>query len=113
MEYGYFIPGTSPKTPCKRHVLVNYDILTGGVATAGCDKDSIVRVALIDIRDRAFPKEIYITDAEFVYRPVTPYDKLGDSFDIPYFFFTIPEGEFVGISKKKKQFNSACYLHND
>lgn len=112
MEYGYFRPEDVPRERCDIHVVCQYDTLTGAVANGGCAHEDVKPVALLDIDWRAFPKEIIITDAEYVYRRVDGDKPLGDSYDIPYFIYTIEDGVFVGRSKNKKQYNSECYLHN-
>lgn len=113
LDYGYFTWDNKPCGVCKRHVLCAYDALTGAVATDGCPREFLKLVALLDISERSFPKEICITDAEYVARKVEKGTRLGDSYDIPYFIYTLEEGEFVGKSKGKKQYNSSCYLHSN
>ena len=113
LDYGYFTADNKPHGSCQRHVLCLYDELTGAIATKRCPRECLRPVSLLDIPDRSFPKEIFITDAEFVYRRIEKGTPLGDSYDIPYFIYTLDEGDFVGKSKKKKQYNSSCYLHND
>ena len=88
-----------------------YRVGSKGIATEYCPEDNLIPIALLDISERSFPIEITITDAEYVYRKVyegTPY---GDSDEVPYFIYTLDEGEYVGIGKHKKQFNSACRQH--
>ena len=41
------------------------------------------------------------------------FEKIPDSFDVPYFQYALDDGIFAGISKRKKQFNSNCYIHSD
>ncbi len=112
-EYGYFAADNMPKDTCRRHVLCKYDSETKAVACENCPPENIVTVALLNINDRAFPKEITVTDAEFVYRNTDRYTERPVEYSLPYFEYTIPEGTFVGRSKNKKQFNSNCYIHDD
>lgn len=112
LEYGYFTADNKPIGDCQRHVLCMYDELTDAIATERCPKEHLRLIALLDISERSFPKEIYVTDAEYVYRRLELGTRLGDSYDVPYFVYTIDDGEFVGRSKGKKQFNSSCYLHS-
>ena len=113
LEWGYFTGTNKPVGSCERHVICNYDNLTKGVATDNCDGENIIQIALLDIPNRSFPKEIIIGDAEYVYRFVPEDVAYGDSFDVPYFINTLEEGTYCGRSKSKKQFNSACYIHSD
>jgi penicillin-binding protein 1A len=112
LEYGYFTIDNKPFGICDRHVYCLYDALTGGIATEMCDAENLKIISLIRIEERFFPCEVYITDAQYVWRSVKEGIALGDSYDVPFFIFTLDDGEFVGRSKGKKQFNSSCYLHD-
>lgn len=112
-EYGYFTEDNCPGKECSRHVLVKYDSETKAVACEKCPSENIVMVSLIKADGRAFPKEVIITDAEYVYRDVYAYTKRPIDYALPYFYNEIPDGTFVGRSKGKKQFNSNCYIHDD
>ena len=105
--YGYFIKGTEPHESCDRHILCDYDVFLRGVAVNPTYSGFVKEIALLNIPDRAFPTQVFITDAEYVYRQVDDREKLGKSIDEPYFIGTVPEGEYVGISKSKRQFNSS------
>lgn len=111
--YGYFTEENRPRGECDRHILCLYDSITKAIATDGCPEDNLVPVSLISVPERAFPKEITVTDAEFVYRNIGRFDQRPTDYALPYFAYTIPDGVFVGRSKGRKQFNSNCYLHND
>lgn len=112
-EYGYFTEDNYPVAECSRHVLCKYDSETKAIACEKCPAENIVVVSLIKADDREFPKEIYITDAEYVYRDVSAYTKRPIDFALPYFQNEIPPDIFVGKSRSKKQFNSNCYIHDD
>lgn len=107
-EYGYFTLDNQPVGACNKHILCRYDSLGKGIANDECREGDIVNVALLDIADRAFPKEIYVTDAEFVYRDISGYEARPTDYTLPYFYYTIPDGLYVGRSKSKKQFNTNC-----
>ena len=111
VDYGYFIKGTEPRLLCERHILCSYDLIGEGVDLGGCPSVSTQKVALIKVLDRSFPKEIFITDAQYVYRPVDKFFGTDTSADKPFFSYMIPEGEYVGISKSKRQFNRGCNIH--
>ena len=113
LEYGYFAGENVPREKCDRHVVLMYDSLTKAVASHGCPSEDLVPISLIYVTDRAFPKEIIITDAEYVCRDIMRYDTRPIDYALPYFEYTILDGVFVGRSKNKKQFNSGCYLHDD
>ncbi|MBQ8528135.1 MAG: penicillin-binding protein [Clostridia bacterium] len=106
-EYGYFAAGTEPAAPCETHVLCYYDSVSKGIADISCPEEYRVKVSLIRTPKRSFPKELNITDAEYVYRDIDAYEDRPDDTSLPYFYFTLPEGEYAGVSGKKKQFNRA------
>ncbi len=113
MEYGYFTDDNKPYQPCATHVLCKYDSMTKAIACEGCPEENIVKIALISVKDRAFPKEINVTDAEYVYRDIDGYTPRPIDYALPYFQYALPDGVFVGRSGDKKQFNSNCYIHDE
>ena len=109
-EIGYFIKGTEPYEMCDCHILVDYDGITGGVADESCPKYYTVKVGLIQV-ERHFPIQVYVTDAQYVYREL-PSDVLpGDSDDEPFFINTLAPGDFCGKSYVDKQYNRYCQDH--
>jgi penicillin-binding protein 1A len=112
-EYGYFTEDNAPNGTCDRHVVCMYDTETKGVATYACPIESLAPVSLISVNDRAFPKEIIVTDAEFVYRDIERYIDIPKDLSLPYFQYSIPEGVYVGRSKGKRPFNSGCNIHEN
>ncbi len=113
MDFGYFARNNKPDDFCDRHILCLYDSVTNALACPDCPEENMEIIALLDIPGRSFPIEIYVTDAQYVWREISEDTKLGDSFDMPYFIYSLDENEYVGKSKGKKQFNSYCYLHNN
>ncbi len=111
IAYGYFTPDTAPDRICMRHVICYYDSAEKGIATWDCPEENLVRIALIDIPDRSFPTEVYITDAEFVYRNIGDYYTLPDTDTLPYFHYALPPEEYAGISGERRQFNCVCQKH--
>ena len=112
-EIGYFTEDNIPLGKCDRHVLCKYDSITKAVACDGCPEENIIKVALLSVDDRSFPKDITVTDAEFVYRDIDRYTPRPQDYRLPYFEYALPDGVFVGRSKDEKQFNSNCYLHDE
>ncbi len=112
-ESGYFADGTQPSSYCTTHVLVNYDAVTGAVASAGCPRDNVKQVGLIQVENRKFPVQMTVTDAQFVYRDLPSNVEPGGWWGDPYFINTIPEGTFVGVSNSKTQYNQFCWYHFD
>lgn len=112
-EIGYFTEDNLPMGKCDRHVLCKYDSITKAVACDGCPEENIIKVALLSVNDRSFPKEITVTDAEFVCRDIDRYIPRPQDCGMPYFEYALPDGVFVGKSKGKKQFNTNCHLHDE
>ena len=108
----WFKKGTEPKSHCARHVAVPYDFNVGGVITDGAfyEDEEPTYTALIDIPWRDFPMQIYIKDAEYVYRPLKGAEP-GMWWGVPYFVNTVPKGRFVGITDHGggRQFNCTAY----
>lgn len=113
LDHGYFMKGTVPKDLCDKHVLFMYDKDAEGIATECCPEDSLKLISLIKVCDRSFPMQITVTDAEYVCREVDGTRAFPRDFDRPYFFYYIPEGEYVGIGRQKKQYNSFCFIHDE
>ena len=113
MEVGYFTRDTAPTDTCDTHVIVKRDTSTGLIASPQCSEEDCVSVSLIKVEDRSFPMEIYVEDAQYVYRrmpsSVMPC-KWGGS---PFFFNTLKAGEYVGSSYVQIPFNGYCYIHCD
>ena len=111
-EIGYFIKGNEPRGTCNRHVVCLYDTLTEGMATEYCPEECIEEISLLRITDRHFPREIIISDADYVYKETDGTLPMADSYELPYFYNYIPEDDYVGRGRNKKQFNSSCYIHS-
>jgi hypothetical protein len=65
---------------------------------------------MLRIPNRAFPHQVVIEDAQYVYRPLGDGTPCCDE-GAPFFADTVPRGTYVGISRGKLQFNRACYMH--
>ena len=112
MEYGYFTSRSKPRELCDTHIEIYYDVETEAIAHEGCPKESLIKIALLDIPNRQFSCEVIVADAEYVYRRMDDGVPPGDSFDVPYFQNALPPDGYVGRGAKKKQFNHSCYLHD-
>ena len=113
MDFSYFIPGTASEELCDRHILCRYDTLGEGIATDECPEEFIEFVSLLDIPERSFPKEIYITDAEYVWRRTVPDCVFPNDPALPFFYGELPNGEYAGRSRSKMQYNRACQSHSE
>ena len=107
---GFFTKGTEPSYFCDTHVLVGYDIICNGVATADCPNENIRQVGLINVT-RIFPTQIYISDAEYVWRDIGKITLPETSPSLPFFSNLLNENEYSGISKASIQTNCYCREH--
>ncbi len=109
---GYFKKGTEPHTLCETHTLVKYDKEKRGVAMEFCEEENVTEVGLLRLYNRAFPCQIYITDAQFVYRHlpagVPPTEDSAKAFFQDAYE---KEGNFIGISRAANAYNRACAEH--
>ena len=111
-EQGYFVLGTEPSEKCDCHVLVPYDRSEGGIASEWCYSADVEYIGMIKV-ERSFPTEVYISDAQYVWRDL-PDDVMPEtSPSLPYFNNILGEDEYCGISYGTTQFNRYCRAHFD
>lgn len=106
-ERGYFKRGTEPTKLCDCHVYVEYDVVYGGVAGEDCPSENIIRVGLINIV-RVFPMQIYVDDAQYVWRDIGKEVLPSTSSELPFFANLLGKDEYSGISRVEQQFNRYC-----
>ncbi len=111
-ESGYFVKGSEPTEPCECHVLVKYDGVEGGIASDDCYSADIKYVGMIKV-ERSFPMQIYVSDAQYVWREIGRDIMPETSPSLPYFNNAIKEGQYCGISYGESQFNRYCRAHFD
>ena len=109
-ELGYFVKGTEPKKKCNTHVLVRYDKSEECIASNECSNENIILVGMIKV-ERSFPTQIYITDAQYVWRDIGKETLPETSNGLPFFNNLLGENEYSGITNTDKQFNSYCRKH--
>lgn len=109
-EIGYFVKGTEPKKKCNTHILVRYDKVEECIASNECNNDDIILVGMIKV-NRSFPTQIYITDAQYVWRDIGNKILPETSHGLPFFNNLLSENEYSGITNTEKQFNSYCRKH--
>ena len=110
-QTGYFTMSNVPTESCDVHVLVNYDKTTGGVASQYCSSKNVVQHALIKVENRSFPKDIKVTDAQYVYRTLRSGVKPAGWYGVPFFDNMLADGEFCGNSGVSKPYNRFCFEH--
>ena len=106
----FFKSGTEPKGYCGCHVMVNYNVVTGGVACPLCPEENIEMVGMIRVT-RNFPTQVYVTDAQYVWRSLPDNKPMSVDETLPFFANALPWGKYCGISRSKIQFNRGCAIH--
>lgn len=110
-EKGFFTMDTVPTTTCDVHVLVNYDKVTGGIATDKCPASNIKQIALVRNESRLFDCQVTITDAQYTFRSLGDVTRFPTYNGYGYYYYAIPTGKLVGRSEGTKQYNCACSVH--
>lgn len=113
LETGYFTRETAPTDYCETHVIVKRDTTTGLIASDNCNPANCVDTALIRVEDRSFPVEIYVEDAQYVYRELPSTVKPGGWWGVPFFVNMLSPGEYCGSSYASTPYNAFCYPHCD
>ncbi len=106
-EEGYFVKGTEPHGYCTSHEGVMYNTETGGVVCEDCTCESVERVGLLRVK-RRFPKEIYVTDAQYTCRDMPPGAPICSEANRPYFYQLQGPYSYSGLSPGEVQYNRAC-----
>ena len=109
-ERGYFALGTEPSKYCTCHRLVAYDKVSGGVAFEDCPIENTEQIGMIVV-ERNFPMQIYVTDAQYVFRDIGRDTVPETSESLPFFNNLYGENEYSGISNVKIQYNRFCREH--
>ena len=114
---GYFTKDNMPDKECDVHVVVKYDTVAGGVVLDVNDYTgnpaNLKDVALIRVENRAFPIEVTVTDAQYVYRDLPENVLPGGGWAEPFFQNTIPSGVYVGKTNVWSFYNKFCYDYFD
>ena len=111
-ELGYFVKGSEPTEKCDCHVLVKYDVMSGGIASNECYSADVEYVGMITPQ-RSFPIQLFVSDAQYVWRELPKNIIPETSPSFPYFNNVLRDGEYCGISYGDKQFNRYCRAHFD
>ena len=112
-EVGYFTRESAPTEYCSTHVIVQKDSSTGLIASPDCSAGDLVNVALIKVTSRDFPTEIYVEDAQYVYRELPANVMPCKWGGLPFFYNSLGEGHFCGSSYATTAYNAYCYIHCD
>ena len=110
---GYFTRESAPSEYCDTHVIVMKDSTTGLIASDECDPSTLVKTALIHVNDRDFPMEIYVADAEYVYRSLPANVMPCQWGGLPFFYNALGEGHYCGTTYATTAYNGYCYVHCD
>jgi len=107
VETGWFTANTLPRSFCKCHILCEV-CKSGGVCHGNCPEEEREEVGLIQV-ERHFPKQVRVSDAEYVWRgdpeEISPNSNPNEA----YFAADLPN--YCGISGNKEQYNRSCLEH--
>ena len=107
VESGWFTKETLPRTFCTCHVLCEV-CRSGGICHGNCPEEEREEVGVIQV-ERHFPKQVTVSDAEYVYRgdplTISPNSNSGEA----YFAANLPD--YCGISGTKEPYNRSCTVH--
>jgi len=112
-EVGYFTRQTVPTEYCDTHVAVLRDKTTNLIASNECNPKDCVQTALIRVEDRSFPMELYVEDAQYVYRDMPVTVKPSGWWGAPFFANMLGENEYCGSNYVDTPYNAFCYFHCD
>ena len=110
-EWGYFTEDNLPRGLCECHVICDYDWVSKGIADKTCPESNKIKIALLKISGRNFPKEIVIADAEYEYRQEDNVKRPEDR-EKPYFYYLLPDNVYTGIKAGTTPFNRAGKRYN-
>ncbi len=109
VQTGWFTTQTLPHTFCKCHVLCEV-CAEGGVCHGYCPEDDREEVGMIQV-ERHFPKQMRISDAEYVWRGNPQEIPLNPNPSEAYFAANLPD--YCGTSGKNEPFNRSCTAHTE
>ncbi len=115
-ELGYFTTETKPTELCDCHVMVSYDVSTGGgVALDTCPSSLLRQYGMLRVTGRTFPVQIYVADAEYVYVELPAGVLPSADLTLPYYSNYLEKNMFWAITAKAggKQFNHGCTRHGE
>lgn len=107
LQSGWFTKETLPHTFCNCHVLTEV-CKSGGICHGYCPEGEREEVGLIQV-ERHFPKQVRVSDAEYVYRGDPSSISLYPNANEAYFAAELPD--FCGISGSGEQYNRSCTTH--
>ena len=106
----YFKAGSEPSSYCTCHITVDYDMVDGGVACRECPVENIKKVGMIQV-SRSFPVQVYVTDAQYVWRQLSGGVTMSTDPTLPFFSPMLGWRKYCGISRGGRQFNRGCAVH--
>lgn len=113
IKEGYYSVENMPTEFCTTHVEVKYCTEGSGIASEYCPEAALQNIALVHVTDRAFPKQITVTDAQYVYRDLTVGNIVSSKSNQPFFANELEKDVYVGIttSTGTSQYNHYCQKH--
>ena len=107
VETGWFTANTIPRSFCKCHVLCEV-CKAGGICHGNCPKEEREEVGLVQV-ERHFPKQVRVSDAEYVWRGGA--EEISPNSNFKEAYFAADLSDFCGISGDRAQYNRSCTTH--
>ena len=107
VQTGWFTASSLPHTFCKCHVFCEV-CSEGGISHGHCPEDEREEVGLIQV-ERHFPKQVRVSDAEYVWRGDAKEISHNPNSSEAYFAADLPD--YCGTSGKSEEFNRSCTAH--
>ncbi len=112
-ESGYFTLEQIPSAFCDSHIDVLYDTQNGGVAFGACPSANLSLVGLIRTPKRAFPLDLAVTDAQYVYCSLPHGTAPCQDSSKAFFADSLPPGTYCGHSHTDHPVNRACLCRQE
>lgn len=112
---GWFSRDNMPTQTCTAHVVTRWDVTTGAVAGPKCPDDYCINIALVRENNRSFDSSlsnVYITDAQYIWRDVPAGYIYPTTVNVPFFTNLLPGGTNAGLCTEARPINSYCTEHN-
>lgn len=109
---GWFSKDNMPTQTCTAHVAVRWDVTTGAVAGPNCPDDYCTTISLVRENNRSFTSNVYVGDAQYIWRDVPAGYVYPTSSVVPFFQNLLSDGTNAGLSTMARPTNSYCVEHN-
>ncbi len=112
---GMFESSKAPTEYCDKHIMLQWDQVTGGICLDGCacPQSNLINVGfrVMTLADRALIGSVKVEDAQYTYMEVGEGYIYPTSPDVPFFQNMFPENISFGYSVTERPANRVCTEH--